>query len=118
MKGFNVHSTHQLHALHKAIEIRFGRAIETNAAAWIHLAGLQFSRRFTVKRVHGESLLINIHHLLAVVRIQMYQFVLLETNKVQRMLGLAANDAQAVLRAQQELQAVRINGIQFVSAQT
>lgn len=93
-------STHQLYAFNKIVKISFSSTVETNAATWIHFTGLHFTRRLAVEGVHRESLLIDIYHLLAVVRIQMYQFVLLEPHKVQRMFWLASNNAQTVFRAE------------------
>jgi len=103
--------THQLHALHKAVEITLGGTVKADATAGIHFARLKLSWRLAVERVQGKVFLIHIHHLLAIVRIQMDEPVLLKAHKVQRVLGLSPNDAQTVLRTQQQLQAMGIHGI-------
>lgn len=74
---------YQLDALHKAVEITLGGAVEADAAAWIHLARLQLPRRLAVERLQREVLLVHIDHFLAIVRIQMNEPVLLEAYKVQ-----------------------------------
>lgn len=108
---------YQLYALHKIVEITFGGTVKADTTTRIHFAGLKLPRRLAVKRVQGEVLLVHIHHLLAIVRIQVDEPVLLEADKVQRMLWLSTNDAQAVFCTQQQLQTMGIHRIQFITAQ-
>lgn len=109
--------THQLNAFHEVVKITFCSAVEPDAAAGIHFTRLQFAGRFAMKGVQREIFLIHIHHLLAIVRVQMDESVLLKANEVERVLWLPPDDPQAVLRAQEQLQTMGIGQVQLVAAQ-
>lgn len=64
--------THRFNVVDKFKKVLPSFAVESDAAARVHLAEFHFAGRFAVERRHRKVLLVDdVHHVLAVVRIQM-----------------------------------------------